>query len=220
MMIRPMTIAATLSVALAGSALANPNWTGFYAGLQGGYSDQNSVQYELNAPSGTYNNDWDLAISGAVAGAHLGYNHQMGDWVFGVEGDLEFADISGVVDTDPDFGYEDIDWLGSLRLRAGYTDGVLLIYATGGLAVGGVDMLATESIPVTDSISDDDTPWGYTVGGGIEFAFSPQWSGRIEYRWTDLDDTVLVGNIYGGDFIYTHENEFSTVRIGVSYHLN
>jgi outer membrane immunogenic protein len=63
----------------------------------------------------------------------------------------------------------------------------------------------------TTSISGNAFTVGYTVGGGVEYAFSDTLSGLLEYRYTDVGNTDHTGNIFDGDFTYDHENAFHSV---------
>ena len=66
-------------------------------------------------------------------GSGLGFNHDMGDFVFGLEGDVSLLtnenrlEMKGTVDAD-------YDWFATARVRAGYDMDGTLLYATGGLA--------------------------------------------------------------------------------------
>lgn len=203
------------------------DWTGPYIGLQGGYawgdSDASAdVSAPVTAPQALDaitvfpSNDGNLNAQGFVGGAHAGYNYQMDSLVLGVEGDIEFADMKDDTDvflfaddTDPFTSLKKkIDWLGSLRLRAGFAADRALFYATGGLAAGGVELRAEDE-------SDSNTKWGWTLGAGIEYAFTDDLSALIEYRYTELDDSKLDV----GDFDrYEADNHFHAVRAGVSWH--
>jgi outer membrane immunogenic protein len=211
------------------------DWTGPYIGLQGGYAwGENDVEVgdpvtaaiagfsadsdpiTLNPPA-----DGSIGIDGWAGGLHLGYLWQHDSLVLGIEGDGEFADIDGDTDvfanagdTDPTGTLEqDIDWLASLRLRAGFAMDRALIYATGGLAVGGVELTAEDNAS-GDSLSESDTQWGWTVGGGLDYAFTDDLSGRVEYRYTDLGKSEIT--VEGQDFEV--DATFHAVRAGLSWH--
>ncbi len=224
-MIKAFLLTAAASTMMIGAAQAADveapavyDWSGFYVGLQAGYAWGDSQVDEIN-DDGSLNQTQDYDHDGFVGGVHAGYNFDMQGLLLGLEGDFEYADIQG----DQDFGGSDdetdktIEWLGSLRLRAGVTMDRALIYATGGVAVGEVDMEASEP---GLSISDSETAWGWTIGGGIEYALSDAISARIEYRYTDLENTEHSGDIFGGTFTYEHENDFHAVRGGLSWHFD
>jgi outer membrane immunogenic protein len=81
------------------------------------------------------------------------------------------------------------DWLATIRPRLGFAVGSALFYATDGLAVTNekvsqsnmVDSLGTVLAP---SISE--TRFGWTVGGGIEYMLTPNWTIRAEYLHLDF----------------------------------
>jgi outer membrane immunogenic protein len=170
-------------------------------------------------------NDGSIDMDGFVGGLHAGYNWQSDSLVLGVEGDIEFADIDGDTDIihvdndneDEGDASQEIDWLGSLRLRAGFAFDRALLYATGGLAVGGVKVEA--SLAEASDASNKDTEWGWTVGGGLEYALTDDVSARIEYRYTDLGGTDLDMDHFAISQL-EFENTFHAVRAGVSWHFS
>lgn len=223
-MMKALILAGAASVLIAGGAQAADieapaayDWSGFYLGLQAGYGWGDSQVDEIDAEDGSLSQSQDYDHDGFVGGLHAGYNFDMQGVLLGLEGDIEYADIQG----DQDFGGSEdstdktIQWLGSLRLRAGVTMDRALVYATGGVAVGDVDMEASEP---GLSISDSETAWGWTIGGGIEYALTDDISARVEYRYTDLENTEHTGDIFGGTFTYEHDNAFHAVRGGLSWH--
>ena len=92
-----------------------------------------------------------------------------------------------------------------------------LIYATGGLAVGG-RLEAHRRSAV--SRAESETAWGWTIGGGLEYAFTDDLSARIEYRYTELEDTELAVEDIGITGDVEFENAFHAVRAGLSWHFN
>jgi outer membrane immunogenic protein len=147
------------------------NWTGFYIGINGG------------GAWGTSN--WDSTggfdVSGGLIGGTLGYNWQVNQVVFGIEGDLDWANIKGNTPALCPFGCEtENSWLGTVRGRIGYAFDRFLPYFTGGLAVGKVKA----SLP--GFAGADDTGTGWTVGGGVEFALPGRWTAKVEYLYVDL----------------------------------
>jgi outer membrane immunogenic protein len=160
-------------------------WTGAYIGINGG---------------GAFD------PSGGLVGGTLGYNYQSGPWVFGVEGDIDWADISGDFTCAGATCETRNNWLGTARARLGYAWDRFMPYVTGGAAFGGVKT----SVPGFGE--SDDTGFGWTVGGGIEASFTPNLSAKIEYLYVDLGDTDSpVPGIENG----YHTN---LVRAGLNYH--
>ena len=149
--------------------------------------------------------------SGFIGGGQIGYNYQMGWFVWGVETDFSGADISGsnsktltatvfdipanipVVNTITGTANQKLDWLGTLRGRVGVVPfTALLVYATGGLAYGHVsaDLTLSQACSCgpssTASASISSTQWGWTAGGGVEWMFAPHWSVKAEFLYYNL----------------------------------
>ncbi len=152
------------------------SWTGFYIGLNGGGAWGGRSRFEFPGSSPA-----PLDVSGWLAGGTLGFNSQLGHFVFGLEGDIDGSDIRGSTACLGGFVCRiRNDWLATARGRIGYAFDRLLPYVTGGLAVGGLNA----SIPGIGSASD--TSAGWTVGGGIEFALTRNWTAKAEYLYVDL----------------------------------
>ena len=162
--------------------------------------------------------------SGVIGGGQIGYNWQVNQFVLGVEADAQGTGLKGSTGTATrtfgpplilatvnqtvtvDFGH--VEWMASFRGRAGFAVNQALFYVTGGAAVaefGGstttVVNSATIAIPAgTFSATNggSTTRWGYTVGGGIEWAFSPNWSVAGEYRYTDFGNRANAFTIPDG----------------------
>ncbi len=117
-----------------------------------------------------------------VFGGHIGCNYQISpQWVLGVEGDVERIGAHS----------QGSNWGASFRGRVGYAVGATLLYGTAGLALLDVP---------------NDTLTGWTMGAGVEYAFAPSWTGRVEYRHTNFERS---GSNSGGDS--------SSLRVGLSY---
>ena len=158
------------------SVIAYYNWTGFYAGINGGYARGNS--------------DWTLAgivgvatkPKGFLVGGTLGYNYQTGSFVWGLEGDIDYSDVKGEAACLRILTCETRNrWLATARVRLGYAFDRFMPYVTGGGAFG--DVRATVN-PI--GLSASDTRVGWTAGGGIEYAFLGNWTAKLEYLYVDL----------------------------------
>jgi outer membrane immunogenic protein len=202
------------------------NWTGFYAGIQGGFAwgtsnhrQDDSVQ--LHRPVQT--NDFD--ISGAVGGGTWGYNWQISQYVFGLESDISASDINGSHPQPGSGGFgcgsgpceTFVRWFGTTRARAGVTvSDRTLLYATGGAAYGRL----FAQIPSDPAFTGSENKWGWTAGGGIEYGLSPNLSVKAEYLFVDFGRFV-----YGADHPHgttlppaTALANFSLVRAGLNWH--
>jgi outer membrane immunogenic protein len=174
-------------------------WIGFYIGPNIGYG-------------------WaDVGIDGAdhlngvVGGGQIGYNWQAGSFVFGIEGDIQG---SGENRSDTVAGVtfdQRIPFIATARGRIGYLAGPVLIYFTGGGAWQNYHL--TVSVPGS-SVSDDDTKFGWTIGGGVEWMFAQNWSAKVEYLRIDTGDTTV--SLLGTD--YTSRLRNNLIRVGLNYH--
>lgn len=123
-------------------------------------------------------------------GGTLGYNWRTGPWIFGLEGDYSWANISGSSNTCgatsplPHACGTKLQSLGTLRGRIGYAmvaTGNWLPYVTGGLAVG--ELQAWNALFAS---SGSDFRAGWTVGAGVEASITKNWTVKIEYLYADL----------------------------------
>ncbi len=194
-------------------------WTGFYVGGQVGYG-WNANDNDIVLPTGFVVQSGDFGDSGDgfLAGVHAGYNVQLGSFVVGVEGDIEgvFGDDDddlvivgpgGGVFTDYGFAGNALDWQGSIRARAGFAFDRALIYATGGFAFAGI----SDGFGIR---GNDDTITGWTLGAGVEYAFTNNLTTRLEYRYTNFDGG---DNFFNNVALGSNDIEFHTVRVGLSY---
>jgi outer membrane immunogenic protein len=152
------------------------NWTGFYAGINGGYGFGHSEWSNAFGTSG-------FNVDGGVVGGTLGYNYQMGQVVFGLEGDIDWSGLQGQTNTGVCAGgicETTNNWLSTARGRIGYAFGRIMPYVTAGAAFGDVEL----NVPGIGS--ETDTRVGWTAGGGVEFALTGPWTAKIEYLYVDL----------------------------------
>ncbi|MGA8169388.1 MAG: outer membrane beta-barrel protein [Methylocystis sp.] len=135
-----------------------------------------------------------------------------------------------------------LDYLGTFRARIGYVAmPTLLVYATGGFAYGGanntisVGQVASTSIfsPSFGSFASSNFRGGWTVGGGAEWMFMPNWSAKIEYLYYDLGSVnsgIILGGVnqtvvgspglYAAGVATTASFNGQIVRVGLNYHFN
>ncbi|WP_020176361.1 outer membrane protein [Methyloferula stellata] len=195
-------------------------WTGVYLGGQVGYqwtADSSGAIYStggaaLAALQPNFNQ------AGVIGGGHLGYNWQVNQFVLGVEGDVEGSTLqgSGPYASGVYTLTTNIDVQGSVRGRLGIAWDRLLLYATGGVAFAQIENKYSNTATGLDDLKATRTGW--TVGGGVEYAFKPNWSARIEYRYTDLGryTDLLINSSQGTLGDRRHETD-GAVRVGVSY---
>lgn len=208
--------------AVAADPVAAPyNWTGFYAGVHGGYS-WGSGDGPYPSPVVRFETAYPEA-QGGLLGVQAGYNHQWGSFVLGVEGDLSYswADGSSRINTFPggtDAGARDdseYSYLASITGRAGYAFDRTLLYAKGGIAFTRLEMSDYDD-PDNFNARGADNLTGWTIGGGVEHALNDKWSVKGEYQFyrfsgdVALDDPVPF-RTYEGDF------NVHAVKIGLNY---
>jgi len=154
------------------------NWTGLYYGVSGGYGWGSSTHNDPVIGSTSFDTD------GWLLGGTVGYNWQSGPYVFGVEGDLSWANIEGSAISPAGPVFTELNWLGTGRVRAGYAADAYLFYVTGGAAFGKVDA----GNPVAGGGTGSETRVGWTLGGGVEAALAQNWTAKLEYLYVDLGD--------------------------------
>jgi outer membrane immunogenic protein len=192
------------------------DWSGAYLGVQGGVVRRDATLSPfdiLRAGDKT----------GGIVGALLGYNWQQGNFVYGLEGDWNWigAKASGrsnLADNSSD-SY-DVNWLATLRGRAGLALDSTLFYVTGGVAFGHVEnsvalLDGTGSVQV--SFAQKETKAGWTVGAGVEHMLAPQWTARGEFRYADLgkSGTVCTPGIESCDSFSVRPTSSNTLTMGL-----
>ena len=179
-------------------------WNGGYVGFNVGYG-WSSVSATYLGATGSED------FNGVVGGGQIGYNWQWTSLVLGVEADFQGTDqrndylVGGVAAS------AGLDWFGTVRGRIGYAPGPWMGYFTGGWVYGKFSAEATSG-GVTVSASDNRSGW--TVGGGLDYKFSPNWSARAEYLYIrgNSADGIAFGAPYSVEF------KSNVVRFGVNYH--
>ncbi len=197
-------------------------WTGIYVGINGGYAFGNS---NWTSPLGTIIggtpcvttcSTGTFTTSGFLAGGTIGGNYQWGQFVLGVEGDGDWTNLNGTTFSNCGPGCETkSDWLATVRGRAGYAVDRILFYGTGGGAFGNLQA-AAGTLPFSSS-----TQIGWTAGGGVEFAFTPNLTAKVEYLYVDLGsqscgaaNCYSVSGIGPATTVTLTEN---VVRAGINY---
>jgi opacity protein-like surface antigen len=153
-------------------------WAGGYAGAQLGWgwadTDTSDVDSNDDGIIDSVQNTVDQIGEdgdGVLGGIHAGYLWQNQQFVYGVEGDYDFADI----ELDDDGG--DIKGIGRLKLRAGYDLGRTLIYATGGAAYGSARL-----------VGEDYNDWGWFAGAGVDYLVTDAVSVGAEVLYNEFDE--------------------------------
>jgi outer membrane immunogenic protein len=159
-------------------AVPQYSWSGFYIGAHAGYLwgrtrlATDTTVIEEAAPT-----------NGFVGGALAGWRWQSDRIVFGIEGDIGWTNAHGTglaVPTVTTVTYTyDFRWTAQVRGQLGYAFDRLLVFVAGGLAIADFKLQRFS----TTVVQLGNTFTGGTIGGGIEYAFTPVVSGRLEYLY-------------------------------------
>lgn len=206
-------------------------WTGFYAGVNAGWAGRRErvgfgVVPGLNNP-----NIGSIRKNGLTGGIQAGYNWQFGSLVYGVEADLQYANLSGSLGPVGLAGggtataSNKLNWYGTLRPRLGFAINRTLIFVTGGLAWGktAYRLSSTDGVGNTFTMNSTKTRIGWTVGGGVEHALTDKWSAKLEYGYINLGSSNLntavfnAGVATGATATSRARTKFHTLRAGLNY---
>ena len=227
--------------------LTTTSWAGLYLGAHGGFGWADTDYPGANpyvappAPCGNaFGPGQDCGpprpdLKGGLVGGQIGYNFQVHQVVFGAEADISFTHMEEMT---RDGNYltqnHEIERLGSVRGRLGYSFGHFLPYATAGWAWG--DMSFNQTCPQPDAvafghcrpaagfapynITKDETETGWVYGGGVEWMIAQNWSLRGEYLRYDFDEQDYnLGLTPSGKDLGTKtlEHDVDVVRFAVNY---
>jgi outer membrane immunogenic protein len=184
------------------------NWTGVYIGANAGYGWGTTSWSALGS---------NFNVNGGLVGGQLGYNWQFGQFVYGIEGDIDWSGIKGNSANNGFAGCfgnvctTNNHFISTVRGRAGVAIDRWLPYVTGGLAVGNIE----STTPFTTGVNQTNAGW--TIGAGLEYAFAPNWSAKVEYLYVDLGNASCG---FSCGFPAGNTVDFTTniVRGGVNFH--
>jgi outer membrane immunogenic protein len=239
-MSRRIFVISMLGIALTGSAFAADlpvkaapmapvmapvfSWTGFYIGGHvGGVWGRDDGSITNPGVPVAINLPFTINAQNVIGGGHAGFNVQVSQFVFGVEGSVDWTGLrkSFVVGVCPLFcgnATTKTDYQAAFVGRAGIAFDRLLLYGSGGVAFTNI----TNTYDTTPfgggfaSISQDRTGW--TAGAGLEYAVTNNWLVRGEYRYTDFGNFVDKSSV--AFFPATNVNRHLTenqAQIGLSY---
>jgi outer membrane immunogenic protein len=185
------------------------DWSGFYIGINGGWGrSHDSRNFD---PTATFLGSYDA--NGGTVGGQVGYRWQTGTWVFGLEAQGNWADISGstaVVGVPAITLRSKTDALGLFTGQVGYAMNNALLYVKGGASITDRNyQFVTTAGNALISSTGYGTRLGGTVGAGFEYGFTPNWSAAIEYdhifegrhgaTFNVVGGGTVTGNSVGGD---------------------
>lgn len=228
-----MALAADMPVKAMMKPMPATSWTGFYAGVHaGGAWGQDTSALDVG-----YNSNNELVRIGSkstfLGGVQVGYNWQQSALLFGLE-----ADISGMnyrASAPSVFGPDTIysvkgNYFGTVRGRVGMTFDRALIFLTGGLAFSDLQYSVLDNVGFPNNVppqspntlqGSDRVNFGWTVGGGLEYAVAANWSIKGEYLYAHFDGKTVQG-VLGVPpppvlpFAFSDTN-FHIGRVGLNY---
>jgi outer membrane immunogenic protein len=201
------------------------NWSGFYIGghVGGLWGDKDWTDLTFGVPFAEGSQD----VSGFLAGGQIGFNWQAGNWVFGLEADASWTNADGDHACVFTVGFTcqtEINWFGTATGRIGYAFNNVLLYAKGGFAWMNEDYSQIlTGTGVVFGLAEDETRTGWTVGAGIEYGFTPNWSLKLEYNYMDFgnDSFNLVDPGTGLIFSVTDiDQQVHVIKGGINYRFN
>lgn len=182
-----------------------PIWQGLYVGGHGGFAFGHLTDRDL---------DEAVRLQGAAVGLHAGYNAQLGNLVIGLEADGTWGNVDGRRTFDgASTGGGHQDWHSSLRLRAGYAFGNVLVYGTAGAAFAGLDVAVTDALGTSRA---SEILLGWAAGFGVEAKLLPNVSGRIEalhYGFGDKSLAFPMGSV-------PVDLDTTVIRAGLTFHFH
>jgi outer membrane immunogenic protein len=197
------------------------DWSGFYIGANGGWGSSHKC-WDSVAPAAVLGPEGCHDATGGTAGGQLGYRWQTGTWVFGLEGQGNWADFHGSNASTLFLGSRNeshIDAFGLITGQVGWAANNVLFYVKGGAAVTGDRFRIRDNLSgAVTGVTGDDTRWGATVGAGLEFGFAPNWSAGVEYNHLFMQDrtytfTTPVGGVFFAADRIRQDVDLVTVRV-------
>jgi high affinity Mn2+ porin len=190
------------------------DWTGLYFGAHAGFGRGHSNAVLSDPSIATTSN----AFGGPIGGLQAGYNIQLPSRiVLGFEADVSFPNyidgnsVISTLATAKSYVVEQMDFSGSARGRLGYAAGAWMVYATGGLAWTGERYLNTPAV------GNDEKSLrmrlGWAAGGGVEYAFAPHWSLRLEYLYSEFQNA---GVRFDSGAAHASTLNFQSLRVGLN----
>jgi opacity protein-like surface antigen len=199
--------------------LAGPipvNWTGFYLGAHVGTLFARSEWTNLDGvvgPGGQVSPE----AAGFLGGGQVGYNFQVGSWVFGIEGDGSGSTANGAKSCPNGFFatcHANIEWTATLAGRLGYSWDRTLFYAKGGAAFTEATFEGSSNVTGLTFATVTDNRVGWMAGAGFEYALTSNWSAKAEYNYMDFGTRNLTFS--NGEFADIRL-EVHAVKVGVNY---
>jgi outer membrane immunogenic protein len=208
------------------------SWTGFYVGANIGgawaHNDWTDTRFLTN-----FNNNNNGVF---IGGGQMGANYQIGNFVIGAEWDFDWAgnnNRTGVVI--PGVGNIVVTnnnrWITTMAARFGFAVDHWLIYGKAGGGWVGNDNLTVTNVTTGVSLTCSTFPncgntsnGGWVVGAGFEYAFTNNWTVKLEYDYLGLQNRTFVipvaAPLLAGDTLTSNNRNVQEVKVGVNYLFN
>jgi outer membrane immunogenic protein len=188
------------------------NWTGFYIGgnLGAGFAHSSWADPFIG------NHDT-FDKTGFIGGGQVGVNWQINALVLGIEGDLDWTSLKGSgQDSRGNTINTDTQWTSTVTGRIGAAFDRLLVYGKGGVAFAHVNDGLNDVFGGVASASQTRTGW--TAGVGLEYAFAPNWSARIEYDYLGFgSENVNFATVNFSAYNTTNSLNVQEVKAGINF---
>jgi outer membrane immunogenic protein len=204
-------------------------WTGFYLGgnIGAAWSSNRISEDRFGV---TWNRSSDARF---IGGGQIGYNWQFNNFVLGIEGDIDGIlnksrgnNVLVVPTVGPVAvaGHGGGNWVSTLAARFGWAVDRTLFYGKAGYGWANGSGSATVTNLTTGAsygIGGDGTRSGWLVGGGIEYAFAPNWTVKGEYNYLNTGKSrtffVPAGTVLAGDVFHSGGRDIQMVKFGFNY---
>jgi len=199
------------------------NWTGGYIGAHVGYGWGNGDAVDLGDDffDEDFGQTHDVRTEGFIGGVQVGYNWQSNSIVYGIEANLGYLGLDGensIVVSPDNYGSVELGVYGDFTARFGFAVDRILLFAKGGVAATRYDLtygdLSGEDLDDDSSASRSGGSVGYTLGGGVEWAFNDRWSTKLEYQYFNFG-TVTLTDIEGDQADV--DLDAHTIKVGLNY---
>src|SRR3954453_3974293 len=190
------------------------DWTGLYFGAHAGFGRGHSNAVLSDPSIATTSNLFGGPIGGLQAGSNFQLPSRM---VLGFEADISFPNyingnsVISTLATAKSYVVEQMDFSGSARGRLGYAAGPWMFYGTGGLAWTGERYLNTPAVGNDEKILR--MRLGWAAGGGVEYAFAPHWSLRLEYLYSQFQNATVQ---FDSGAMHASTLNFQSLRVGLN----
>jgi outer membrane immunogenic protein len=231
--------AADMPLPAAESIVTRFNWTGCYLGghVGGGFARKDltdPVQLVQDSFLGAGSTDGVTTVSpsprGVVIGGQIGCDYQFApSWVVGIEGAVSGSTMKGsrtfglpLGNPDTAIAKASTDFIPSVTTRLGYAFDNVLLYARGGVAFAGDKYDVTGSFAGTPFAFEGlDNRLGWTVGGGVDWAFSRHWSLNVEYDYYQFGHSRVLMSDPINTFaaIVDTRQSIQVVKAGLNFHV-